>query len=192
MSQKQNSQTLIEAILFIRGSEGIDLKNLSQLLKQSMTKTKKDLQEYEKKINSDKTRGFLVKQFGDIYKMITKRELFESLNSVVDIRQAKLTQAALETLTIIAYKQPISRTEVDRIRSVNSDYAIRKLVAHDLIEERGRADTPGMPILYGTTKHFLDKFNITKLENLPEFKSLVNFEEKDTTTSLFNFGNQEN
>jgi segregation and condensation protein B len=179
---KKEEIQLIEAVLFIKGNEGIDIKDLSVVLKKSQKITKDLIERYIAEVSSDDKRGFEVKLFGDVYKLVTKINLFDSLNKIVIDKQARLTQAALETLTIIAYKQPISKTEIERIRGVNADYAVRKLLTFDLIEETGRAQTAGLPIIYGTTPLFLDKFDIKKLDDLPEFKQLV--DEGDITREM--------
>lgn len=121
-------------------------------------------------------------KYGNRIKFITKKEHHALITSFLDINtERQLSQAALETLAIIAYKQPITRVEIEEIRGVNSDMMCRRLEAMDLIVEVGRADTVGKPILYEVTPSFLDVFKLTSLKELPEIK----FEEMEEENGLF-------
>ena len=102
------------------------------------------------------------------------------ISKLYDTKQKQnLSQAAMETLAIIAYKQPVTRQEIERIRGVKSDHAVNKLVEYELIQEVGRLDVPGRPILFGTTEEFLRCFSISSLENLPEIDIMSADEETD-------------
>ena len=117
--------------------------------------------------------------FGGRYKLATNADYFIYYQKMVEQSSASLSNAALETLAIIAYNQPITRTGVEDIRGVGCDAMIRKLVAKALIKEVGREDTPGMPILYGVTDEFMDTFGLTTLEELPDLADIVEVDEQE-------------
>jgi segregation and condensation protein B len=112
---------------------------------------------------------FELKQIDGGYQLFTKTEFFPYLRHANLLKnQKRLSRASLETLSIIAYRQPISKTEVEFIRGVNCDYAVRKLLDKNLIEIRGRSDAAGRPLLYGTTSYFMEYFGINRIEDLPQ------------------------
>jgi segregation and condensation protein B len=116
-------------------------------------------------------RGLRLQRLGDEYQLVTAPEVGERLAGYAAGEVARVTPAALEALAIIAYRQPCTRSEVDRVRGVDSDYVIRSLLHRRLISELGRRDTPGRPILYGTTFTFLERFGLTSLDELPALSS---------------------
>jgi segregation and condensation protein B len=116
-------------------------------------------------------RGLRLQRLGDEYQLVTAPEVGERLAGYAAREVARVTPAALEALAIIAYRQPCTRSEVDRVRGVDSDYVIRSLLHRRLIAELGRRDTPGRPILYGTTFTFLERFGLTSLDELPALSS---------------------
>lgn len=160
----------IEGILFAFGDEGISKSELQAALNV-------DDEAFESILHSfidtyrDENHGIECVVYGDMLKLITKSKYHELISELLDFnRNRQLSQAALETLAIIAYKQPITRLEIEEIRGVNSDMMCRRLEALDLIKEAGRADTLGRPILYEITPNFLDVFKLTSLKELPEIK----------------------
>lgn len=162
-----NLKAVMEGLLFVSGSEGITIEELSKILeideKQVHTYLQKLKQEYQ-----NEERGITLEKYGDYFKLTTKKEhkpYYEKLVTVQD--SPNLSQAALETLAIIAYNEPITRVEVDEIRGVGSAHLVRKLLMKNLIEERGKSDLPGRPMLYGTTKDFLDFFGLKDRSALP-------------------------
>ena len=162
-----NLKAVMEGLLFVSGSEGITIEELSKILeideKQVHTYLQKLKQEYQ-----NEERGITLEKYGDHFKLTTKKEhksYYEKLVTVQD--SPNLSQAALETLAIIAYNEPITRVEVDEIRGVGSAHLVRKLLMKNLIEERGKSDLPGRPMLYGTTKDFLDFFGLKDKSALP-------------------------
>lgn len=162
-----NLKAVMEGLLFVSGSEGITIEELSKILeideKQVHTYLQKLKQEYQ-----NEERGISLEKYGDHFKLTTKKEhkpYYEKLVTVQD--SPNLSQAALETLAIIAYNEPITRVEVDEIRGVGSAHLVRKLLMKNLIEERGKSDLPGRPMLYGTTKEFLDFFGLKDRSALP-------------------------
>jgi segregation and condensation protein B len=116
-------------------------------------------------------RGLRLQRLDDAYQLVTAPEVGERLAGFAAREVARVTPAALEALAIIAYRQPCTRSEIDRVRGVDSDYVIRSLLHRRLITEVGRRDTPGRPILYGTTFTFLERFGLTSLDDLPALSS---------------------
>lgn len=164
------------------GDEGIDLKTLCETMKINDTEAKKLLAELKKNYEHE-DRGLRISYLGDAFKLTTKqehKEYYERL--VVTPGTNKLSQAALETLAIIAYNQPLTTHEVSEIRGVQSGQLIRKLVAKGMLKEAGKSDMPGRPNLYRTTSEFLDYFGLATLEDLP---TLENNDTKESETDLF-------
>jgi segregation and condensation protein B len=121
---------------------------------------------------SDASKGIGVMKLGDGYIMAIKQDYLPYVEKLYRPQMSTLSMAALETLAIIAYKQPVTRGEVELIRGVKADKIVQNLIGKELIEEKGRKDAPGRPILYGTTRKFLQYFNIESLDQLPENKLL--------------------
>ncbi|MFD2305567.1 SMC-Scp complex subunit ScpB [Enterococcus termitis] len=163
----------IEAILFVVGEEGIGLEELSYLLELSTAKTYESLTALKERYESDDQSALNILEVGNHFVLSTKKIFAPLLKKYAQspISNA-LSQAALETLSIVAYKQPISRVEVDEIRGVQSAGSMQKLVARQLIEEKGRVDGPGRAILYGTTAYFMDYFGLRSLDELPDIHQM--------------------
>lgn len=175
-------KSIIEGLLFLTGEEGLSVKQLAEITEQSPV-TIKDALEDMVKDYSKEHRGIQMVQIAGCYKLATLAEhapYFERL--AYSPSRSSLSQAALETLAIVAYRQPITRVEIEEIRGVKAERAIHTLVNKGLIEEVGRAEAIGRPILYGTTKSFLDYFGLANIKDLPEpsqFESdLDNLEEE--------------
>lgn len=152
------------------GDEGCDLKTLSEIMGISEEEVKNLLKELKKNYEA-KDRGLRISYLGDAFKLTTKQEhkkYYESL--AVNPSTNKLSQAALETLAIIAYNQPITNPEVSEIRGVQSGQIIRKLVAKGLLKEVGKSELAGRPNLYRTTSEFLDYFGLATIEDLPNIE----------------------
>ena len=156
----------IEAILFVAG-EAVGIRDLAKAL----LIDEKELKEALKKIGSEydyEQRGFMLKRFGDKVQLATRPLYSEDvLRLLQPVQQQSLSQAAMETLAVVAYKQPVTRAEVEQIRGVKCDYSLQSLTAKGLIAEAGRKDTIGRPILYATTDTFLSHFGLATLEDLP-------------------------
>lgn len=117
---------------------------------------------------NDSSRGTKIIELDGAYQMCTKPEMYEALIRVAkQPRKQVLTDVLMETLSIIAYKQPITKSEIERIRGVKSDFAVNKLVEYELVQEVGRMDTPGRPLLFGTTEEFLRRFGVESADSLP-------------------------
>ena len=116
-----------------------------------------------------KERGIHIVELENAYQMCTKQEYYDYLvNIALQPKKAVLTDVMMETLSIIAYKQPVTKQEIDKIRGVKSDHAVNKLVEYNLVQELGRLDAPGRPIVFGTTEEFLRNFGVDSTQNLPE------------------------
>ena len=158
----------IEALLFVAGEDGLRVRQLAELLSIPPTGVTQSLEKLAEKYQKDEDSSLALLETSNTYKIVTKQDFAELLReySKAPINQS-LSRAALETLSIIAYKQPITRMEVDEIRGVNSSGAISKLQIFDLICENGKKEVLGRPNLYVTTDYFLDYMGINSLEELP-------------------------
>lgn len=177
----------IEALLFVSGEEGISLNELSHLMNETTATIYQTIEELKQSYDSDDMRALTILEAGDRFMMTTKKELATLLKDYAQssINQ-KLSKIALETLAIIAYKQPITRSEIEQIRGVQSSGSIQKLVHKQLIEEKGRVDGPGRAILYGTTQYFFDYFGLKSMEDLPDIHELdEELDEEKESTDLF-------
>ena len=173
---------VLEGILFVVGEEGITKEKLMNVLDMSEENLNCLINALSKRYESSE-HGIMIVKFGDKYKLVTKKEHKSYYQKLVDNNyDGNLTQASLETLAIIAYNYPITRSQIDEIRGVNNDYQIRKLLALDLIKEVGKSDLPGKPTLYGITDAFLDYFGLSKIEDLPKLEEI---EEKEEDVDLF-------
>ena len=158
----------IEALLFVAGEDGLRVRQLADLLSIPPTGVIQSLEKLAEKYRKDEDSSLALLETANAYKIVTKQDFADLLReySKAPINQS-LSRAALETLSIIAYKQPITRIEVDEIRGVNSSGAISKLQIFDLIRENGKKEVLGRPNLYVTTDYFLDYMGINSLEELP-------------------------
>ena len=175
-----NLKAVIEGLLFVVGDDGLGLEEISKILEISKDETKELIKELQNDYQSD-SRGIRIDFLGDKLKLTTKKEhnmYYQKLLTTED--NNNLSQAALETLAIIAYNQPITRIKVDELRGISNSHIIRKLVAKGLIKESGRSNMPGRPILYETTSEFLDYFGLSSIDNLPDMRDFLEEEEKDT------------
>ncbi|MCR5666990.1 MAG: SMC-Scp complex subunit ScpB [Eubacterium sp.] len=161
-----NYMAVLEAILFTMG-ESVELSKLAQALEIDKNEVKQYLDELTKKYESMDSGVQLIELDG-AYQMCTKPEMYEYLIKIAKLpRKYVLTDVQLETLSIIAYKQPITKAEIENIRGVSSDHVVNRLVEYNLVCELGRLDAPGRPMLFGTTEEFLRSFGVHSLEELP-------------------------
>ena len=158
---------IIEAILFAMG-DSVELSKLAAAIEHDEETTRRILHQMMDRYDQE-DRGVRIIELEDAFQMCTKREMYEYLIRVA--KQPKryvLTDVLLETLSIIAYKQPVTKLEIEKIRGVKSDHAVNKLIEYGLVREVGRLDAPGRPILFGTTEEFLRNFGVQGLDDLPE------------------------
>lgn len=173
------SKAVLEGLLFVVGEEGLTFDQIEEVLEISEEEAKKLIMEL-KKDYEDESRGLRIDFLGNRFKLTTKFEHKEYYQKLIENPETNtLSQAALETLAIIAYNEPITRVQVDAIRGVGSVSIIRKLVAKGFVKESGRSDLPGRPILYETTNEFLDYFGLASTEDLPDISEIVSEEADD-------------
>ena len=172
--------SVIEGTLFLAGDDGLTIKQISNVLQLSKKEATQYMDELMQIEHQREVKGFELVNFGGVYKFATLPQHHEYYQRMIEQSENTLSNAALETLAIIAYNQPITRVGVEEIRGVGCDAMIRKLVAKALIKEVGREDTPGKPILYGVTDEFMDAFSLTSLDELPELKEMKeDFDQED-------------
>lgn len=163
-----NNLSQIEALLFVSGDEGISVKNMSIITGFNRSAIQGLLEELVLKYDTDLSSALQIRKSDDVYRLVTKPELGGTVKQYFDSPvNATLSQAQLETLVIVAYKQPITRVEIDTIRGVQSSGTLQKLALRQLVHEVGRKDEPGRPIMFGTTDEFLDYFGLKSIEELP-------------------------
>ena len=178
-----NKLAILEGLLFIVGDDGLTLKQICDIMDLSLEDGKELILEL-KKTYDDVSRGIKINILGDRFKLSTKKEHREYYQKLIETPENNnLSQAALETLAIVAYNEPLTRMDIDEIRGVNSRDMLRKLVAKGLVKEEGRSDLPGRPILYATTNEFLDYFGLSSKEELPKFEKQI--EEISDDTDLY-------
>lgn len=164
---KQKKKAVLEAVLFTMG-ESVELAKLADVIESEKEETLELLSELLTEYSSEE-RGISLIELDGSYQMCTKGEMYEYLIKIAKSpRKYVLTETVLETLSIIAYKQPVTRLEIERIRGVSCDHAVNRLLELDLIQELGRKDAPGRPLLFGTTEQFLRTFGVKSLDELPE------------------------
>lgn len=186
-----NLKAVLEGILFLVGEEGISLAGIRHVLETDETTTKELINKLKEEYESE-NRGVQLVYLGNKYKLTTKPGHSKYYERLIDSPNTNiLSQAALETLIIIAYNGPITRSQIEEIRGVNSDGIVVKLLARGLIKEVGRADTPGRPTLYSVTDEFLDHFNLSSLDDLPKLEEFTEDEIRDEV-DLFMSKYQEN
>lgn len=166
----------IEAIIFV-AQEPVTLEEIQQVLSEtyedytlSIEGIEEEIQKLIKKYKR-KDYSFEILKSGEGYSFFTKKEQSQVVNTLLKNRSKKrLSRSALETLSIIAYRQPITKSEIEKIRGVGSDYAMKKLLNRGLVKMKGKSEAIGRPMLYGTTDQFLEYFGITTLRDLPSPK----------------------
>ena len=165
--EKQKAKAVLEAILFTMG-ESVEIDRLASVIEEDKKTTKAILEEMSEEYqNSD--RGIELTTLDNAVQLCTKGDYYEYLIKIAKTpKKFVLTETLLETLSIIAYKQPVTRLEIEKVRGVSCDHAVNRLLEFDLITEVGRLDAPGRPLLFGTTEQFLRSFGVKSLEDLPE------------------------
>lgn len=159
-------EAVIEAVLFTMG-DSVETSKLALAIEQDADTTRKLIHNMMDRYDAE-DRGIKIIELEDSFQLCTKAEFYENLVKVVaEPKRYVLSDSALETLSIIAYKQPVTKLEIEQIRGVKSDYAVNKLIEYNLITELGRLDAPGRPILFGTTEDFLRSFGLASVEELP-------------------------
>ncbi|MEQ6354961.1 SMC-Scp complex subunit ScpB [Lysinibacillus sp. M3] len=168
MTKTKMLQSKIESLLFVVGDDGLTIKQLSQLLVEPEELVVETMEALKTAYEDDGSRGITVKEIAGVYQLITKPELADTIQRLVENPTAQsLSQASLEVLAIVAYKQPITRVTIEDLRGVKCERPIQTLASRGLIKEVGRSEGTGRAILYGTTKEFLNYFGLNSIEEMP-------------------------
>ena len=185
------NKAVLEGLLFVVGEDGLTLDQIEEVLGLKEEEVKEVVNELKHSYESE-DRGLRIDFLGNRLKLTTKFEHRQYYQKLLENPETNtLSQAALETLAIIAYNEPITRMQIDKLRGVGSSQMIRKLVAKGLVKESGRSDLPGRPILYETTNDFLDYFGLSNIKELPDMEKYIEAseteieEEKDLYTSKY-------
>ena len=174
-----NYISVLEGLLFVAGDDGISLEEASYILELERSAVRQLLDELKKRLE-DENSGLELLLTASHYKLVTKASLRSYIEKyAVSPYSSQLSQASLETLAIIAYKQPVTRVDIESIRGVQSSGSIQKLLLRDLIEEAGRLETPGRPKLYKTTAYFMDYFGLESLDALPDASDLFDLDSEE-------------
>jgi len=166
-----NLKEVVKAILFVAG-EGVEKSLLAEKLDVPESKIEYVLSDLKKEYSGD--NGIHIITYKDKVQLTSNPNYATQISDTLSpVREKSLTRAALETLAIIAYKQPITKLEIEDVRRVNSDYAVQALIDQDMIEIVGRKDAVGRPLMFGTTENFLKRFNISDVKDLPDYDELI-------------------
>lgn len=179
MQNIRKIESILEAVLFTMG-DSVPVNRLAAAIEHDEETTKRIMHQMMDHYNQEE-RGMKIIELEGAFQLCTRPEMYESLIKVA--KQPKkhvLTEVLLETLSIIAYKQPVTKTEIEKIRGVKSDHAVNKLVEYNLVMELGRLDAPGKPILFGTTEDFLRNFGVQSIDELPviDVSKKIEFEQQ--------------
>ena len=174
-----NLRNSIEAILFASG-DSVPVSRIAQALELDLATAKKLAEELMAEYQNA-SRGITIIKLDDSYQMVSRDEYAPEIRTVMDLRRnTPLSQAALEVLAVVAYNQPVTKAFVEQVRGVDCSGVIGSLTAKDLIEEKGRLELPGRPLVYGTTENFLRCFGLTDLSQLPELPESESVKEEES------------
>ncbi len=173
--EREKAKAVLEAVLFTMG-ESVEVGRLAAVIEEDKKTTKGLLEELAQSYQ-EADRGIELIELDDAVQLCTKNEMYEYLVKIAKTpKKYVLSDTVLETLSIIAYKQPVTKLDIERIRGVSCDFAVNKLLDYNLVQELGRLEAPGRPMLFGTTEQFLRSFGVKSLNELPEI-SPVQMEE---------------
>ena len=165
--ERSKAEAVIEAILFTMG-DSVEISRLAEVIEEDVKTTKSILKDMAARYEEE-NRGIGLTQFDNSVQLCTKSDMYEYLIKIAKTpRKMTLTDTVLETLSIIAYKQPVTKMEIEKIRGVKSDHAVNRLVEYNLVYEVGRLDAPGRPALFATTEEFLRRFGVGSVQDLPD------------------------
>lgn len=175
---------IIEAILFAKG-EPVSLKDIASIIGKKEKEAQNIIEKIMKKYQEEE-KGIKIIKVDNSYQMCTNPQYFPYIKNLYNTPQKKnISQTLLETLAIVAYKQPITKAQIEYIRGVSCEHAINSLIKYELIEEKGRLDVIGKPIIFGTTDYFLKYFGFTSLENMPKVENEEDIK-KQVEDEIFN------
>lgn len=180
-----NKKAILEGLLFVMGEDGLTIETIQDVLELNDEEAKILIMDLKKSYEAE-DRGLRIDFLGNKFKLTTKVEHREYYQKLLESPETNtLSQAALETLAIIAYNEPITRMQISALRGVDTTQVIRKLVAKGFIKESGRSDLPGRPIMYETTSEFLDYFGLATIDDLPDMQQFITKEEVDKDSDLY-------
>lgn len=180
-----NKKAILEGLLFVMGEDGLTIETIQDVLELNDEEAKILIMDLKKSYEAE-DRGLRIDFLGNKFKLTTKVEHREYYQKLLESPETNtLSQAALETLAIIAYNEPITRMQISALRGVDTTQVIRKLVAKGFIKESGRSDLPGRPIMYETTSEFLDYFGLATIDDLPDMQQFITEEEVDKDSDLY-------
>lgn len=169
--ERKKAEAVMEAVLFTMG-DSVEIARLADTIEEDVKKTKEILEDMKQRYEKE-NRGITLIELEESVQLCTKPQMYEYLVKVAKTpKKFVLTDTLLETLSIIAYKQPVTRLEIEKIRGVSCDHAVNRLLEFNLITEVGRLDAPGRPLLFGTTEEFLRSFGVKSLDDLPELNAV--------------------
>lgn len=181
-----NWKGILESLLFAAGDEGLSMKQVCSVLEIEEERAMGILEDLMQDYENDADRGIYIVEIAGTFQLVTKKSNADYLKKLVESPHVSfLSQAALETLAIIAYKQPITRTEIEQIRGVKTERPIQTLASKGLVKEVGRAEGTGRAYLFGTTKEFLDYFGLKSIEELPPLPENIEDEFAQDEADLF-------
>jgi segregation and condensation protein B len=181
-----NWKGILESLLFAAGDEGLSLKQVCSVLEIGDQEAMAVIEELKSDYEKDPNRGIYMIEIADTFQLVTKKSNADYLKKLVESPNVSfLSQAALETLAIVAYKQPITRMEIEQIRGVKTERPIQTLTSKGLVKEVGRAEGTGRAYLFGTTKEFLDYFGLKRIEELPPLPENIEDEFMQDEADLF-------
>ena len=167
--QLTEKEAIVEGLLFAAGGV-VKESSIESILEEKEVEVNKIIESINQKFEAE-NRAIMIRKINDGYQMCTKSQYHKYISKLFDTKQKQnLSQATMETLAIIAYKQPVTRQEIEKLRGVNSDRSVSILSEYGLIEDVGRLDAPGRPLIYSTTEEFLRVFGYSSLKDLPKFK----------------------
>ncbi|QTD43308.1 SMC-Scp complex subunit ScpB [Sporosarcina sp. Te-1] len=178
----------IESLLFVAGDDGLAPDQIAAIMNVTKGDAETLLAQLQTNYEQRQDAGITVRKYGGRYRLVTKGEFAEDIAKMLENPSPKsMTQASMEVLAIIAYKQPVTRIEIDDLRGVKSEGPLQTLVAKGLIMEKGRLEGSGRPILYGTTELFLDRFGLESIDRLPPLTEEEEGEQEDTDLFMTKF-----
>lgn len=181
-----NTKSIIESLLYIKGRDGTTVNEIKKVINLPVDDIRKLLKEMKKEYDQNVDRGITIQQYGDTYRLLTKKENHDILTLIYDTKtKSPLTQSLLETLAIVAYNQPCPSSLIEKIRGHNALNGLEKLTKLDLIKCIGRANTPGKPYLYEITNKFYDLFGIKSMKELPNIDKNINLDDLDNSFDFF-------
>ena len=182
MTKSLKIRSRIEALLFVVGDDGLTIEQLANLLGEPIELVVEAIEELRKTYEEDLTKGIMLKEMAGVYQLTTKPEFAETIQKLVENPTVQsLSQASLEVLAIVAYKQPITRVAIEVLRGVKCERPLQTLVSRGLIKEVGRSEGTGRAILYGTTKEFLNYFGLNSIEEMPQLPEIEQVEQEQET-----------